>query len=188
MWRKFGAFARSSSSASAALTVISIIASPRIVFRPLAVNRGSAKNYCRYLARVPRPRRMIDSANGCAFRSLAVGTRGHGMLGLIRFRRPSPLATPVGSAVKPMVAGANAMSFATRAIISLLAGIGAGLLGFWGVWRCLIGTAWDPITDPGCTKWLLAGIFIPGVLVPLAVFHRLGQATSQKPAEAHASK
>jgi len=80
------------------------------------------------------------------------------------------------------------MSFATRAAISLLAGIGAGLLGFWGVWRCLIGTAFDQIPGPGYDGWLLAGIFIPGVLVPIVVFHRLGQATKPKPAEAGASK
>lgn len=51
------------------------------------------------------------------------------------------------------------MSLATRAVISILAGIGAGVLGFWAVWRSLIGTAFDSVSGPGYDGWLLAGIF-----------------------------
>ena len=56
------------------------------------------------------------------------------------------------------------MSFATRAVISLPSGIGAGLLGFWAVWRCLVGSVWDHVPGPGYDGWLLAGIFVPGVV------------------------
>jgi len=74
------------------------------------------------------------------------------------------------------------MSFATRAVISLLSGVGAGLLGFWAVWRCVVGSVWGHVPGPGYDGWFLAGIFVPGVLVPLAVFRVLSQATGQKPA------
>ena len=76
------------------------------------------------------------------------------------------------------------MSFTTRAVISVLAGIGAGLLGFWAVWRSLIGTAFDSIPGPGCEGWLLAGIFIPGLLVPVVVFRQISLATHRHVAEA----
>ena len=56
------------------------------------------------------------------------------------------------------------MSFATRAVISLPSGIGAGLLGFWAVWRCLVGSVWDHVPGPGYDGWFLAGIFVPGVV------------------------
>jgi hypothetical protein len=69
------------------------------------------------------------------------------------------------------------MSFVTRAVVSLLAGVGAGLLGFWVVWRSLIGTAFDSAPGTGEDTWLLAGIFIPGVLVPLVVFRLTSLAT-----------
>ena len=74
------------------------------------------------------------------------------------------------------------MSFATRAVISLPSGIGAGLLGFWAVWRCLVGSVWDHVPGPGYDGWLLAGIFVPGVVVPPAVFRVLSRATGHKPA------
>ena len=74
------------------------------------------------------------------------------------------------------------MSFATRAVISLLSGIGAGLLGFWAVWRCLVGSVWGHVPGPGYDVWLLAGIFVPGVVVPPAVFRVLSRATGHKPA------
>ncbi|MFL5339753.1 MAG: hypothetical protein ACJ8F7_06255 [Gemmataceae bacterium] len=64
----------------------------------------------------------------------------------------------------------------TRAVISVLAGIGAGLLGFWAVWRCLIGSAFDSVTGPGYDGWLIAGIFIPGIVVPMVVFRQISQA------------
>jgi hypothetical protein len=69
------------------------------------------------------------------------------------------------------------MSFATRAAIALLAGIGAGLLGFWAVWRSLIGTAFDTVPGPGYDGWLLSGIFIPGLVVPVIVFRKISLAT-----------
>jgi hypothetical protein len=68
------------------------------------------------------------------------------------------------------------MSFAMRAVISLLCGVGAGLLGFFAVWRCLIGTAFDSVPGPGYDTPLLAGIFIPGILVPLLIFRTLSKA------------
>jgi hypothetical protein len=67
------------------------------------------------------------------------------------------------------------MSFATRTVISLLAGFGAGLLGFWAVWRCLVGSIWQSVPGPGYDAWFLAGIFVPGVLVPLVVFWKISQ-------------
>lgn len=75
------------------------------------------------------------------------------------------------------------MSFVTRAVISLLAGIGAGLLGFWAVWRTLIGSAFHSVTDPGHVNWLIAGIFVPGLIVPVVVFRQISLATRRPPAE-----
>jgi hypothetical protein len=74
------------------------------------------------------------------------------------------------------------MSFVTRAVISLLAGIGSGLLGFWAVWRCFQATVWNTVAVPGYDGWLIAGIFIPGVLVSLVVFRTIGQAASPRQA------
>jgi hypothetical protein len=71
------------------------------------------------------------------------------------------------------------MSLAMRAVISLLAGIGAGLLGFWAVWRTLIGTAFDSVPGPGYDGWLLAGIFIPGLVVAVVVFRQISLATDR---------
>jgi hypothetical protein len=69
------------------------------------------------------------------------------------------------------------MPLVTRAIISLLAGIGSGLLGFWAVWRSLIGTAFVSVPGPGYDGWLLAGIFVPGVVASVVVFRHISQAT-----------
>jgi hypothetical protein len=69
------------------------------------------------------------------------------------------------------------MSFTARAVISLLAGIGAGLLGFWAVWRTLIGDAFASVPGPGYDGWLLAGIFFPGIVIPVVVFRQLSLAT-----------
>ena len=79
------------------------------------------------------------------------------------------------------------MPFVTRTIVALLAGIGAGLLGFWTVWRSLIGTAFDSVPGPGYDAWLLAGIFIPGVVVPLVVFRQISRATQRHVAESKAT-
>jgi hypothetical protein len=69
------------------------------------------------------------------------------------------------------------MSFVTRAVISVLAGVGAGLLGFWAVWRSLIGTAFDSVPGPGYDGWLLAGIFVPALVASVVVFRQIGLAT-----------
>ena len=65
------------------------------------------------------------------------------------------------------------MSFAARAVISLLAGIGAGLLGFWAVWTAVVGSLWDSLPGPDYSNWFLAGIFIPGILVSLIAFRTM---------------
>jgi hypothetical protein len=75
------------------------------------------------------------------------------------------------------------MSIVTRAVISVLAGIGAGLLGFWAVWRSLIGTVFDSVPGPGYDNWLLVGIFIPGLVVPVIVFRQISLATQRQPAD-----
>jgi hypothetical protein len=75
------------------------------------------------------------------------------------------------------------MSLTARVTISLLAGIGAGLLGFWAVWRSLIGTAFASVPGPGYDGWLLAGIFIPGVVVPVVVFRQVSLATRRHTAD-----
>ena len=74
------------------------------------------------------------------------------------------------------------MSLATRAIISLLAGVGAGLLGFWVVWKCLVAFVWKEVPGVSHDGWLLTGIFVPGVLVPLLVFRAISLPKRQKPA------
>lgn len=79
------------------------------------------------------------------------------------------------------------MPFMMRAAISLLAGIGAGLLGFWAVWRTLIGTAFASVPGPGYDGWLLAGIFIPGIAVPVVVFRQLSTALRRHAAESKAT-
>jgi hypothetical protein len=79
------------------------------------------------------------------------------------------------------------MSFMTRVVISLLAGIGAGLLGFWAVWRTLVGTAFTSVPGPGYDEWFLAGIFIPGIVVPVVVFRQLSMATRRHAAASRAT-
>jgi hypothetical protein len=69
------------------------------------------------------------------------------------------------------------MSFVMRATNALLAGIGAGLLGFWVTWRSLIGSTFDSVPGPGYDVWLVAGIFVPGVVVSMLVFRQLSLAT-----------
>jgi len=63
------------------------------------------------------------------------------------------------------------MSFPIRAAVSMLAGIGAGAVGFWVVWRFLVGNALDQASaDTGYNAWLLVGIFAPGILVTVVTF------------------
>ena len=78
------------------------------------------------------------------------------------------------------------MSFVARAVISVLAGIGAGLLGFGAAWRSLI-PAFDSVPGPGYDGWLLAGIFIPGLVVPVIVFRQISLATCREVAELKAT-
>ncbi len=65
------------------------------------------------------------------------------------------------------------MSMPIRAIISMLAGIGSGALGFWVMWKVI---AWATNTHPGTTHgaWLVVGIFAPLVAVAVATFWALG--------------
>jgi hypothetical protein len=72
------------------------------------------------------------------------------------------------------------MAFVTRAAIALLAGVGAGLIGFWVTWESIRGIAGQ---NPGIGHdgWVLAGIFAPGVLVPLTVFRILSRAVRPDP-------
>jgi hypothetical protein len=67
------------------------------------------------------------------------------------------------------------MSFAIRAVISVLTGIGAGALGFWVTWRCLVGSTFDSVGEQGYDAWLIAGMFVPGMLITLVVFHLLSR-------------
>ncbi|MBP3953768.1 hypothetical protein J8F10_00435 [Gemmata sp. G18] len=72
------------------------------------------------------------------------------------------------------------MSFVSRAAIALLAGIGSGLLGFWIVWS----TVWKVVGEhPGIghDAWLLAGIFVPGIAVPILVFRSVSRAVTTRP-------
>jgi hypothetical protein len=67
------------------------------------------------------------------------------------------------------------MRFITLAVIALLSGIGAGLIGFYLMWQSLGAlTGSDP--GIGHDSWLVASIFGPGVLVSFCVFHFLRQA------------
>jgi hypothetical protein len=72
------------------------------------------------------------------------------------------------------------MPFVTRAIIALLAGVGAGLIGFWASWNAVWAIAGE---YPGLRhdNWVVAGIFGPGVLVALAVFVVLSKAARPTP-------
>ncbi|MFM7149876.1 MAG: hypothetical protein ACKO23_08550 [Gemmataceae bacterium] len=73
------------------------------------------------------------------------------------------------------------MSFLVRAMISLLSGIGAGVVGFWSVWLTLIGPNLFYSVPPGkgYDKWLLAGIFLPLIAVPFLVFRQITWATQR---------
>jgi hypothetical protein len=72
------------------------------------------------------------------------------------------------------------MPFVTRAVIALLTGIGAGLLGFWAVWTAIVAAGGVP--GIGNDAWLLTGIFGPGVVVPLVVFRAISPSSAHHPA------
>jgi hypothetical protein len=71
------------------------------------------------------------------------------------------------------------MSFGMRSALSVLAGIGAGVVGFYSVWRCLIGSTFQSVPGPGYDEWLVAGIFVPGVAVAAVVFRQISLATTR---------
>ncbi|MBY0228507.1 MAG: hypothetical protein K2W96_04425, partial [Gemmataceae bacterium] len=60
------------------------------------------------------------------------------------------------------------MPFVTRAAIALLAGIGAGAVGFAAAWHGVHALGEDP--GIGWNVLLVPSIFVPSALVPLAVF------------------
>jgi hypothetical protein len=72
------------------------------------------------------------------------------------------------------------MHFFTRAVIALLSGIGAGLIGFWVSWNAVWAITGE---HPGIghDHWLVAGIFVPGAVVPLVVFGVLSRAVRPTP-------
>jgi hypothetical protein len=74
------------------------------------------------------------------------------------------------------------MKLYTRAVISILAGIGSGLVGFYAVWRAVELTT---ESYPGeYTPWLLTGIFLPFVAVTIAVFRTVSRGLSSRPSDA----
>jgi hypothetical protein len=72
------------------------------------------------------------------------------------------------------------MRFIARAAIALLAGVGARLVGFWGMWQTIRGLLGQ---NPGIgwDGWLLAAIFLPGVVVSLAVFRTVSKDAWPRP-------
>ena len=69
------------------------------------------------------------------------------------------------------------MRFITRAVIAILAGIGAGTLGFATAWHA-IQAVWNVHPGVGFDNWLIASIFAPGILFAVLVFHSVSTATS----------
>jgi hypothetical protein len=67
------------------------------------------------------------------------------------------------------ISGGLEMAFAMRAVIALLSGVGAGVVGFWAVWQSLR-LAFGANPAIGHDAWLVAGIFGPGVLGVVLVF------------------
>ncbi|HEV3145898.1 MAG TPA: hypothetical protein VGZ47_18580 [Gemmataceae bacterium] len=63
------------------------------------------------------------------------------------------------------------MSYAIRAVISVLTGMGAGAVGLWVVWRLLMGTEPDQsVAGLTYNSWVVVGIFAPGIVVALVTF------------------
>jgi len=71
------------------------------------------------------------------------------------------------------------MRFMTRATIALLAGVGAGLIGFWAMWQSIWAIA-GKHPGIGHDNELVAAIFVPGMLVRIAVFHSVSRAVRSK--------
>ena len=73
------------------------------------------------------------------------------------------------------------MSMGIRAIISVLAGLGSGAIGFWVMWTVIEGvTASHPGT--GHDAWLVVSIFAPIVAVTIVVFWALSRLV-EKPSQ-----
>lgn len=66
------------------------------------------------------------------------------------------------------------MSMLSRALIALLAGIGAGLVGFWAVCTWVSGLA-DANPSNNYDAYLVCGIFAPFIAVTLAVYWALSR-------------
>jgi hypothetical protein len=66
------------------------------------------------------------------------------------------------------------MSMGIRAVISVLAGLGSGALGFWVMWNVI---KWTSHSHPGVghDAWLVVGIFAPIVAVTIVVFWALSR-------------
>jgi hypothetical protein len=68
------------------------------------------------------------------------------------------------------------MTLVTRAIISLLAGVGAALIVFWSTWESL--TLLDQNPGVGWDAALLASIFLPFVTGTLLVFQTVSRSAA----------
>jgi hypothetical protein len=65
------------------------------------------------------------------------------------------------------------MSMSIRAVVSILAGIGSGALGFWAMWKVV---AWATKAHPSShPAWLVVGIFAPLIAVAVVTFFALGR-------------
>ena len=65
------------------------------------------------------------------------------------------------------------MSMPIRAVVSILAGIGSGALGFWVMWKIVASMT---SSHPGShSTWLLIGIFAPLIAVAVTTFFALGR-------------
>jgi hypothetical protein len=71
------------------------------------------------------------------------------------------------------------MRFTTRAVIALLAAVGAGTVGFWAAWRLdqrILFLDQSPVRD----ALFLGSIFGPGVLAAVLVFRSITLATAPR--------
>ena len=73
------------------------------------------------------------------------------------------------------------MSMGIRAVISVLAGLGSGAIGFWVMWNVI---KWSSNSQPGVghNVWLIVGIFAPIVAVTILVFWALSRIV-EKPSQ-----
>jgi len=71
------------------------------------------------------------------------------------------------------------MPFVTRCMISILAGIGAGALGFGAAWF-FIQNVLHRNPGVGHSPWLIAAIFVPGVAIPWLTFRAVSGPMTQE--------